>query len=182
VNNAFRIDLERKTGQDSPILKPTVLLFYLIPLSVAAFLSTLASGSIGSLSGWGFPLQWKIGGCTYINGGLVCAEEFDNLLFFAADTAFFVLVGYAVMFAGYRLAPRIIERVANLGPRSVLFAALFGLAISLATGFLSSGQFVSPGGFSGQSYGFPLSGRPLSLAVLRSVPRRTGPTMTGYSL
>ncbi len=137
-------------------MRPNVLLFYLIPLSVAAFLLTLASGSIGSLSGWGFPLQWKIGGCANINGGLVCAEEFDNLLFFAADTAFFVLVGYAVIFAGYRLAPRIIERVAILGPRSVLFAALFGLAVTLATGFLSSGQLVSPGGFSGQNYGFPL--------------------------
>jgi hypothetical protein len=137
-------------------LRPNVLLFYLIPLSVAAFLSTLVSGSIGSLSGWGFPLQWKIGGCTHINGGLVCAEEFDNLLFFATDTAFFVLVGYAVIFVGYRLAPRIVERVAILGPRSVLFAALFGSAITLATGFLSSGQLVSPGGFSGQNYGFPL--------------------------
>jgi hypothetical protein len=137
-------------------LRPTVLLFYLIPLSVAAFLSTLGSGSIGSLSGWGFPLQWKIGGCTSINGSLVCAEEFDNLLFFAVDTAFFVLVGYAVIFVGYGLAPRIIERVAILGPRSVLFTALFGSAITLATGFLSSGQLVSPGGFSGQSYGFPL--------------------------
>ena len=137
-------------------MRPTVLLFYLIPLSVAAFLSTLGSGSIGSLSGWGFPLQWKIGGCTHINESLVCAEEFDNLLFFAADTAFFVLVGYVVTFVSYRLAPRIIERVAILGPRSVLFAALFGSAISLATGFLSSGQLVSPGGFSGQNYGFPL--------------------------
>jgi hypothetical protein len=137
-------------------LRPTVLLFYLIPLSVAAFLSTLGSGSIGSLSGWGFPVQWKTGGCTQINGSLTCAEEFDNLLFFAADTAFFVLVGYAVILVGYRLAPRIIERAAILGPRSVLFAALFGSAITLATGFLSSGQLVSPGGFSGQNYGFPL--------------------------
>ena len=137
-------------------MRPTVLLFYLIPLSVAAFFSTLGSGSIGSLSGWGFPVQWKIGGCTQINGSLTCAEEFDNLLLFAADTAFFVLVGYAVILVGYRLAPRIIERAAILGPRSVLFAALFGSAITLATGFLSSGQLVSPGGFSGQNYGFPL--------------------------
>ena len=137
-------------------MRPNVLLFYLIPLSVAAFLLTLVSGSIGSLSGWGFSLQWKIGGCTNINGNLVCAEEFDNLLFLAADTAFFVLVGYAVIFVGYRLAPRTIERVAILGPRGALFAALFGSAITLATGFLSSGQLVSPGGFSGQNYGFPL--------------------------
>ena len=137
-------------------MRLSVLLFYLVPIIAAAFLATLAGASIGSLSGWGFPLQWKIGGCTIINGGLVCAQEFDNLLFFAADTAFFGLVGYAVIFAGYRLAPRIIERVAILGPRSVLFAALFGSAIALATGFLSSGQFFSPGGFSGQNYGFPL--------------------------
>src|SRR5438552_1518171 len=137
-------------------MRPSVLLFYLVPIIAAAFLATLAGASIGSLSGWGFPVQWKIGGCTNINGGLVCAEEFDNLLFFAADIAFFGLVGYAVVFVGYRLAPRIIERVAILGPRSVLFAALFGSAIALATGFLSSGQFFSPGGFSGQNYGFPL--------------------------
>jgi hypothetical protein len=137
-------------------MKPSVLVFYLVPIIIVAFLATLATASIGSLSGWGFPLQWKIGGCTTINGGLTCAAEYDNWLFFAADTAFFVLVGYAVIFAGYRLAPRIIERVAILGPRSVLFAALFGSAITLATGFLSSGQLVSPGGFSGQNYGFPL--------------------------
>src|SRR3989449_3849347 len=137
-------------------MRLSVLLFYLLPIIAAAFLATLAGASIGSRSGWGFPLQWKIGGCTIINGGLVCAEEFDNLLFFAVDTAFFGLVGYAVIFVGYRLAPRIIERVAILGPRSVLFAALFGSAITLATGFLSSGQLVSPGGFSGQNYGFPL--------------------------
>ena len=137
-------------------MRLSVLLFYLVPIIAAAFLATLAGASIGSLSGWGFPLQWKIGGCTIINGGLVCAQEFDNLLFFAADIAFFGLVGYAVIFVGYRLAPRIIERVAILGPRSVLFAALFGSAIALATGFLSSGQFFSPGGFSGQNYGFPL--------------------------
>src|SRR5207245_4436109 len=114
------------------------------------------------------------------NVGLVCAEEFDNLLFFAADTAFFILVGYAGIFVGYRLAPRIIERVAILGPRSVLFAALFGSAITLATGFLSSGQFFSPGGFSGQNMAFHLSGRPLSPAVLRPVSMRTGPTTTGF--
>src|SRR5438309_11334217 len=137
-------------------MRLSVLLFYLVPIIAAAFLATLAGGSIGSLSGWGFPLQWKIGGCTSINGGLVCAQEFDNLLFFAADTAFFVLVGYAAIFVAYRLAPRIIERVAILGPRSVLFAALFGSAITLATGFLSSGQLASPGGFLGQNYGFPL--------------------------
>jgi hypothetical protein len=137
-------------------MRPSVLVFYLVPIIVAAFLATLASASIGSLSGWGFPLQWKIGGCTTINGGLTCAAEYDNWLFFAVDTAFFVLVGYGVIFVGYRLAPRIIERVAILGPRSVLFAALSGSAITLATGFLSSGQLVSPGGFSGQNYGFPL--------------------------
>jgi len=133
-----------------------VLFFYLIPIIATAFLATLASASIGSLAGWGFPLQWKIGGCTTINGTLICATEYDNYLFFAADTGFFVLVGYAVIFAGYRLAPRIIDRVAILGPRSVLFAALSGLAITLATGFLSSGQLASPGGFLGQNYGFPL--------------------------
>jgi len=137
-------------------MRPSVLLFYLVPIIAAAFLATLASASIGSLSGWGFPFQWKIGGCTTINGTLICAAEYDNWLFFAADTASFVLVGYAVTFVGYRLAPRIIERVAILGPRSVLFAALFGSAITLATGFLSSGQLASPGGFSGQNYGFPL--------------------------
>jgi len=137
-------------------MRPSVLLFYLVPIIAAAFLATLASASIGSLSGWGFPFQWKIGGCTTINGTLICAAEYDNWLFFAADTASFVLVGYAVTFVGYRLAPRIIERVAILGPRSVLFAALFGSAITLATGFLSSGQLASPGGFLGQNYGFPL--------------------------
>ena len=137
-------------------MRLSVLPFYLVPIIAAAFLATLAGASIDSLSGWGFPFQWKIGGCTNINGGLVCAEEFDNLLFFAADIAFFGLVGYAVVFVGYRLAPRIVERVAILRPRSVLFAALFGSAIALATGFLSSGQFFSPGGFSGQNYGFPL--------------------------
>ena len=137
-------------------MRPSVLLFYLVPIIATAFLATLAGASIGSLSGWGFPVQWKIGGCTTINGTLTCAAEYDNWLFFAADTAFFVLVYYAVTFVGYRLAPRIIERVAILGPRSVLFAALFGSAIALATGFLSSGQFFSPGGFSGQNYGFPL--------------------------
>ncbi len=137
-------------------MRPSVLLFYLVPIIAAAFLATLAGASIGSLSGWGFPLQWKIGGCTTINGTLTCAAEYDNYLLFAADTVFFVLVGYAVTFVGYRLAPRIIERVAILGPRSVLFAALFGTAITLATGFLSSGQLASPGGFLGQNYGFPL--------------------------
>jgi len=137
-------------------MRPSVLLFYLIPIIAAAFLATLASASIGSLSGWGFPLQWKIGGCTTINGTLTCAAEYDNWLFFATDTALFALVGYAVIFVGYKLAPRIIERVAILGPRSVLFAALFGPAITLATGFLSSGQLASPGGFLGQNYGFPL--------------------------
>src|SRR5467141_9903 len=137
-------------------MRPSVLLFYLIPIIAAAFLATLAGASIGSLSGWGFPVQWKIGGCTTINGTLTCAAEYDNWLFFVADTAFFVLVGYAVIFVGYRLPPRIIERVAILGPRSVLFAALFGSAITLATGFLSSGQLASPGGFSGQNYGIPL--------------------------
>ncbi len=137
-------------------MRPSVLLFYLVPIIAAAFLATLAGASIGSRSGWGFPLQWKIGGCTTINGTLICAAEYDNWLFFAADTASFVLVGYAVTFVGYRLAPQIIERVAILGPRSVLFAALFGSAITLATGFLSSGQLASPGGFLGQNYGFPL--------------------------
>ena len=137
-------------------MRLSVLLFYLIPIIAAAFLATLASASIGSLSGWGFPLQWKIGGCTTINGTLTCAAEYDNWLFFATDTALFALVGYAVIFVGYKLAPRIIERVAILGPRSVLFAALFGPAITLATGFLSSGQLASPGGFLGQNYGFPL--------------------------
>jgi len=150
-------------------MRPSVLLFYLVPIIAAAFLATLAGASVGSLSGWGFPFQWKIGGCTTINGTLICAAEYDNWLFFAADTSFFVLVGYAVTFVGYRLAPRIIERVAILGPRSVLFAAL-----------LSSGQFFSPGGFSGQNMAFHLSGRPLSPAVLRPVSRRTGPTTTGY--
>ena len=137
-------------------MRLSVLLFYLVPVIATAFLATLASASFGSLSGWGFPLQWKTGGCTTINGTLICAAEYDNWLFFAADTASFVLVGYAATFVGYRLAPRIIERVAILGPRSVLFAALFGSAITLATGFLSSGQLVSPGGFSGRNYGFPL--------------------------
>src|SRR6267143_2534392 len=137
-------------------MRLSVLLFYLVPIIAAAFLATLAGASIGSLSGWGFPLQWKIGGCTTINGTLTCAAEYDNWLFFTADTASFVLVGYAVTFVGYKLAPRIIERVAILGPRSVLFAALFGSAITLATGFLSSGQLASPGGFLGQNYGFPL--------------------------
>jgi hypothetical protein len=137
-------------------MRPSVIFFYLVPIILAAFLATLASATVGSLSGWGFPLQWKIGGCTTINGNLTCAEEFDNLLLFAADTGFFVLVGYAVIFVGYRLSPRIIERVAILGPRSVLFAAFFGLVLTLSTGLLSSGQLVSPGGFWGQSYGFPL--------------------------
>src|SRR5438552_9372578 len=137
-------------------MRLNVLLFYLVPIIAAAFLATLAGASIGSLSGWGFPVQWKIGGCTTINGTLICAAEYDNYLLFAADTAFFVLVCYAVTFVGYRLAPRIIERVAILGPRSVLFAALFGSAIALATGFLSSGPSFSPGRFSGQNYGFPL--------------------------
>src|SRR5256712_4528953 len=137
-------------------MRLSVLLFYLVPIIAAAFLATVASASIGSLSGWGFPVQWKIGGCTTINGTLTCAAEYDNRLFFAADTASFVLVGYAATFVGYRLAPRIIVRVAILGPRSVLFAALFGSAITLATGFLSSGRLASPGGFLGQNYGFPL--------------------------
>src|SRR5438445_3027671 len=161
-------------------MRLSVLLFYLVPIIAAAFLATLAGASIGSLSGWGFPVQWKIGGCTTINGTLTCAAEYDNWLFFAADTAFFVLVGYAVTFVGYRLAPRIIERVAILRPRSVLLTTLFGSAITLATGFLSSGQFFSPGGFSGQNMAFHLSGRPLSPAVLRPLSRRTGPTTTGY--
>ncbi len=137
-------------------MRLSVLLFFFIPLSVVAFLSTLASGSIGSLSGWGFPLQWKVGGCVYLNGGLTCAEEFDNLLFFASDFAFFLLVDYAAILAGYRLVPHIVERVAVLGPRGDLFAVLFGTAITLATGLVSSGQLVSPGGFSGLNYGFPL--------------------------
>jgi hypothetical protein len=137
-------------------MRPRVLLFYLIPIIAAAFLATLASASIGSLSGWGFPLQWKSGGCTTINGTITCAAEYDNYLFFAADSALFALVGYTVTLVGYRLAPRIIERVAILGPRSVLFAALLGATIALATGFLSSGQLANPGGFLGQYYGFPL--------------------------
>src|SRR2546425_13207636 len=161
-------------------MRLSVLLFYLVPIIAAAFLATVASASIGSLSGWGFPVQWKIGGCTTISGTLTCAAEYDNWLFFVADTAFFVLVGYTLIVVGYRLAPRIIERVAILGPRSVLFVALFGSAITLATGFLSSGQLASPGGFLGQNYGFPLVWKTFSPAVLRPVSRRTGPTTTGY--
>src|SRR5260370_7821090 len=100
-------------------MRPTVLLFYLVPIIAAAFLA-LAGASIGSLSGWGLPLQWKIGGCTTINGTLICAAEYDNYLLFAADTAFFVLVGYALTFVAYRLAPPLIAQVALLIPRHVL--------------------------------------------------------------
>src|SRR5260370_6858687 len=119
-------------------MRPSVLLFYLVPIIAAAFLATLASASIGSLSGWGFPFQWKIGGCTTINGTLICAAEYDNWLFFAADTASFVLVGYPVTFVGYRLAPQIIERGAILGPRRVLFSSLFRSALILPMGCISS--------------------------------------------
>lgn len=138
-------------------LRPAVLLFYLVPLFVAAFLATLASASIGSLSGWGFPLQWKIGGCTTINGGLTCAAEYDNWLFLAADTLFYTLVGYVLLYAGYVVAPSTVKRVAILSPRTVLFNTLIASVFTLATGWLGTEQFVSPGGFSGQSYGFPLA-------------------------
>src|SRR5207245_6800671 len=102
-------------------MRPSVLLFYLVPIIAAAFLATLAGASVGSLSGWGFPFQWKIGGCTTINGTLICAAEYDNWLFFAAETASLVQVGYALTFVGYRLSPRIFELAAILGTRLVLF-------------------------------------------------------------
>ena len=139
------------------MLRRFVLAFYLVPILVAAFLATLASASIGSLSGWGFPLQWKVGGCTVINGGLTCATEADNWLLFGADVSFYVMVGYGFLFLAYRLAPSVVTRLAILSARSVLFSTLFAAGVTLATGWLSTGQLVSPGGFSGQDYGFPLS-------------------------
>jgi hypothetical protein len=126
-------------------------------LFVVAFLATLASASIGSLSGWGFPLQWKIGGCTTINGGLTCAAESDNWLFLAADTLFYTLVGYVFLYLGHAVVPAILDRVAILSPRIILFNALVASIITLATGWLGTGQMASPGGFLAQSYGFPLA-------------------------
>lgn len=138
-------------------MRPAVLFFYLVPLFVVGFLAALASASIGSLSGWGFPLQWKIGGCTTITGAVTCAAESDNWLFLAADTLSYTLVGYALLFLGYRAAPTIVNRVALLSPRIVLLDTLVASIITLATGWLGTGGFASPGGFSGQSYGFPLA-------------------------
>ena len=137
-------------------MRPAVLLFYFVPLFTIAFLATLAGAWIGSLSGWGFPLQWKIGGCTTINGGLTCAAESYNWLFLAADTLFYTLVGYAFLQVAYMLLPSAVNRVAILSPRIVLAATLIASIITLATGWFGTGQIVSPGGFSGQSYGFPL--------------------------
>ncbi len=124
---------------------------------VVAFLATLASASIGSLSGWGFPLQWKIGGCTTINGTLTCAAESYNWLFLTADTLFYTLVGYVLLYLGHTVAPTIVDRVAILSPRIILFNTLMASIITLATGWFGTGQIASPGGFSGQTYGFPLA-------------------------
>ena len=133
-----------------------MILFYLGPIFIAAFLATLASASIGSLSGWGFPLQWETGGCTIINGGLTCGAETDNWLFFAADVFLYSLAGYGLLDIGYRIAPSIVTRLAILNPKTVLFSTLVAAAITLATGVLTAGQLVNPAGFSGESFGFPL--------------------------
>ena len=134
-----------------------MLLFYLIPLSVAAFLSTLGSASIGSLSGWGLPLQWKTGGCIESSLGLVCAAEYYNWLFFAFDALFYLLIAYSFLYVSHRFFPTMVERVVILKPRSILFVVLTASIVTVATGWLASGMFFSPGGFSGQSYGFPLA-------------------------
>ena len=140
------------------MMRPSIILSYLVPIFIAAFLATLVSASIGSLSGWGFPLQWKTGGCTFINGGLTCAAETDNWLFFAADVLSYSLAGYGLLYIAYRLAPSIVARLAVLSPRIILFSTLVAAIITLATGLvLTTGQLVNPGGFSGESYGFPLA-------------------------
>ncbi len=138
-------------------MRLAVLLFYLVPLTIAAFLATLASASIGSLSGWGFPLQWKIGGCTQINGALVCAAEYDDWLFFGVDALFYTLVGYVSLYVIDKLLPGRVERVAILRPRIILFIVLIASSLTLATGWLASEQFVIPAGIGGVSYGFPLA-------------------------
>jgi hypothetical protein len=157
-DDTCEIEQGRHTWVDgSLMLNRTVLFFYLIPLSVAAFLATLGSASIGSLSGWGLPLQWKTGGCVQASLGLVCAAEYDNWLFFAVDAMFYLLIGYTFLYVSHRLFPSKVERVAILKPRSILFVVLTASIITLATGLLASGMFFSPGGFSGQTYGFPLA-------------------------
>jgi len=138
-------------------LRLAILLFYLVPLAIAAFLVTLASASIGSLSGWGFPLQWKIGGCTQINGTLVCAAEYDDWLFFGVDALFYTLVGYGLLYVIDKLLPGRVERVATLRPRIILFIVLIASSLTLATGWLASEQFVIPAGIGGVSYGFPFA-------------------------
>ena len=138
-------------------MRLAVLLFYLVPLAIAAFLATLASASIGSLSGWGFPLQWKIGGCTQINGTLVCAAEYDDWLFFGVDALFYTLVGYVLLYVIDKLLPGRVERVATLRPRIILFIVLIASSLTLATGWLASEQFFTPAGVGGVSYGFPFA-------------------------
>lgn len=50
-----------------------------------------------------------------------------------------------------------VDRVAILNPRIILFDALVASVITLATGWFMTGGFATPGGFWGQSYGFPLA-------------------------
>ena len=138
-------------------MKPAVLIFYLVPILVAAFLATLASATIGSLSGWGFPLQWKSGGTTIINGNLVAAPECYNWTFFAADLLLYITIGYALLYVCYVLAPSVVNRAAILSPKLVLTATLSASVITLATGWFATGQLVSPGGFWGQTSGYPLA-------------------------
>ena len=101
-------------------------------------------------------MQWKIGGCTTINGGLTCSAESYNWLFLAADTALYTLAGFVLLYLGYRVAPTVVSHAALLSPRIILFNVLLASTITLATGWFGTGGFVSPGGFSGQGYGFPL--------------------------
>ncbi len=133
------------------------LLFYLLPLTVAAFLVTSGTGLTGSLSGWGFPLPWKTGGCIQAIGGITCTAEAYDWPFFVIDALFYLLIGYAFLYVSYKLFPAKVDPGTIMGSRELLFMVLTASLVTLATGWLGSGSLASPGGFWGQSYGFPLS-------------------------
>src|SRR5919108_6216576 len=139
------------------MLSRNAVVFYVIPLIVAAFLATLASGAVGSLSGWGLPLPWKTGGCIQTPGGPGCSGPVDyNWPYFVVDASFYLLIGYVLLQIIHRIIPGQVERLAILRPKTILFLVLTASVITLATGWLTTEELVSPGGFWSQIYGFPL--------------------------
>jgi hypothetical protein len=97
-----------------------------------------------------------MGGCIQAAGGLACSAEDFNWSFFVVDALFYLLIGYSLIFGFYRFFPTRVDLGAILSSRELLFIVLTAFLITLATGWLGSGSLVSPGGFSGETYGFPL--------------------------